>query len=148
MKIIKSLAVAVVAATLVFQTSIARAADQGPLRITFKKCFVEDLGPFGGHYEGAVAGDCGEGNLLFTTVSNDPGDVIWRFSGYYTITASDCSFTAFCGGIDALSSGSGHDVLHGVVIAGDHLGAQVHVNAQDTDGGACTEGTITITPSK
>ena len=150
MKIIKNLTLAAVAATLLFQTSITRAADQGPLRITFKKCFVEDTGPFGGHYEGTVAGDCGVGTVVFDFVSLSflPGQVIVQFSGEYKITTSECSFTAFCVGIDNLRSGSGHDVLNGVVIDGDHLGAQVQVRAQDTDGGACSQGTITITPSK
>ena len=151
MKIINKLtlaAVAAIAVTLLFQTSITRAADHGPLRITFKKCFAEDAGPFGGHYEGTVAGDCGAGTVIFTFESVLPGQVIWQFSGEYKITTSECSFTAFCAGIDNLRSGSGHDVLNGVVIDGDHLGAQVHVNAQDTDGGACSQGTITITPSK
>jgi hypothetical protein len=148
MKIIKNLILAAVAATLLFQTSITRAADQGPLRITFKKCFVEDAGPFGGHYEGTVAGDCGEGAVIFSFVSVVPGEVIWQFSGEYRITTSECSITAFCIGIDNLRSGTGHDVLNGVVTDGDHPGAQVQVRAQDTDEGACSQGTITITPSK
>src|SRR5262245_24042023 len=125
MKIIKNLtlaAVAVVAVTLLFQTSITQAADQGPLRITFKKCFVEDTGPFGGHYEGSVAGDCGVGMVIFTFESVLPGEVIWQFSGEYQITTSQCSFTAFCVGIDNLRSGSGHDVLNGVITEGQFLG--------------------------
>ena len=154
-KIIKNLtltAVATIAVTLLFQPSTARAADQGPLRITFKKCFVEDVGPFGGHYEGTVAGDCGAGTVVFNFVSLSflPGQVIVQFSGEYTITTPECSITAFCVGIDNLRSGSGHDVLNGVVIAtdGNFLGAQMHVDAQDFNEGACSQGTITITPSK
>ena len=140
--------VAAIALTLLFRPSTTPAADRGPLRITFKKCFVEDVGPFGGHYEGNVAGDCGVGTVIFTFVSVVPGRVIWPFSGYYKVTTPECSFTAFCDGIDNLRSGSGHDVLNGLVIDGDHQGSQVHVDAQDTDGGACSQGSITITPRK
>ena len=139
--------VAAIAASLLFQTSIARAAGQRPLRINFEKCFVEDGGPFGGHYEGTVAGDCGVGTVIFTFESVLPGEVIWQFSGEYKITTSQCSFTALCVGIDNLRSGSGHDVLNGVITEGEFLGARVQVRAQDTDGGACSQGTITITPS-
>jgi hypothetical protein len=139
---------AALAATLLFHTSIARAAGRAPLRITFNKCFVADAGPFGGHYEGIVDGDLGVGSVMFTFVSLVPGDVIWRFSGIYTITTPQSVISIFAAGIDDLRSGSGHDVLNGVVIAGAHLGAQVQVRAQDTHGGACSEGTITITPSK
>jgi hypothetical protein len=136
------------AATLLFQTSITRAAGHGPLRITFEKCFVEDNGPFGGHYEGSVAGDLGPGDVIFTFESVLPGEVIWQFSGVYTITTAQGTFSAFAAGIDNLRSGSGHDVLNGEVIAGDDLGAQVQVRAHDTRGGLCSEGTITITPGK
>ena len=142
------------AATLLFQTSITRAAGQGPLRITFEKCLVEDKGPFGGHYEGTVAGDLGPGDVLFTFDSLIPGKVVWQFSGVYTITTNQGTISAFAEGIDNLRSGThnplrfGHDVLQGVVIAGDHLGAQVQVRAHDTNGGACSQGTITITPGK
>ena len=143
-----TVSVAAIAASLLFQTSIARAAGQRPLRINFEKCFVEDKGPFGGHYEGKVAGDLGEGDVTFTFESVLPGEVIWQFSGIYTITTDQGTISAFAEGIDNLRSGSGHDVLNGEVIAGDHLGAQVQVRAHDTDGGACSEGTITITPSR
>ena len=150
MKIIKNLTLAAVAATLLFQTAITHAADRdrGPLRITFEKCFVEDAGPFGGHFEGTVAGDCGVGTVVFTFASLVPGDVIVQFSGQYTITTPTCTITAFCAGIDNLRRGTGHNVLNGVVISGAHFGARVHVNAKDTNGGACSQGTITITPIK
>jgi len=148
MKIIKTLTFAAIAAALLFQTSITRAADQGPLRITFRKCFVADSGPFGGHYEGNVDGDFGVGTVIFIFESLIPGKVVWQFSGVYTITTPQGTIAAFADGIDNLRSGSGHDVLNGVVISGAHPGAQVHVNAQDTDGGACSQGTITITPSE
>ena len=139
---------AVLAVSLMAVAIPASAAGQGPLRITFKKCFVEDKGPFGGHYEGKVAGDLGEGDVTFTFESVLHGEVIWQFSGIYTITTDQGTISAFAEGIDNLRSGSGHDVLNGEVIAGDHLGAQVQVRAHDTDGGACSEGTITITPSR
>lgn len=137
-----------IAATLLLQTPIVRAAGKGPLRIYFEKCFVEDAGPFGGHYEGTVAGDLGVGTVTFTFESVVPGDVIWRFSGVYTITTSEGTISAFAEGIDNLRSGGGHDVLNGEVIAGDHLGAQAQVRAHDTNGGACSQGTITITPGR
>jgi hypothetical protein len=138
---------AAIAATLLFQTTIARAA-KGPLRINFEKCFVEDAGLFGGHYEGSVSCDLGVGTVLFTFASVVPGEVIWRFSGVYTITTPQGEISVFADGIDNLRSGSGHNVLNGEVIAGAHLGAQAHVRADDTNGGACSQGTITITPSK
>jgi hypothetical protein len=139
---------ATIAATLLFQASIALAAEQGPWRINFKKCFVEDAGPFGGHYEGIVDGDLGVGTVAFTFASLVPGDVIWQFSGVYTVSfPNGVVISAFAAGIDNLRSGSGHDVLNGVVIAGARFGAQVQVRAQDTDGGACSQGTITVAPS-
>jgi hypothetical protein len=147
-KITSGAAAALLIATLLFQSSIARAAGQGPLRINFEKCFVEDAGDFGGHYEGHVDGDFGVGTVIFTFVSALPGEVLWQFSGLYTITTSEGSITAFAEGIDALRSGSGHNVLNGEVVAGDYPGARVHVRAADTNGGACSQGTITITPVK
>ena len=143
-----SAVLAVLAVSLMAVAIPASAAGHGPLRITFKKCLVADDGPFEGHYEGKVAGDLGEGDVTFTFESVLPGEVIWRFSGVYTVEAALGTFSAFAEGIDNLRSGSGHDVLNGEVIAGDHLGAQVQVRAHDTDGGACSEGTITITPRK
>jgi hypothetical protein len=147
--------IAAIAATLLFQTSIARAAEKGPLRINFKKCFVADDSDFGGHYKGVVDGDLGVGTVLFTFASLAAGAstaagevIIWQFSGIYTITTPQGAISAFAAGIDNLRSGTGHDVLNGAVIAGAHLGAQVQVRAQDTDGGLCSQGTITITPSK
>jgi len=145
---IRIFTVAATAAMLLFQTSIAQAAGQGPLRITFKKCFVEDTGPFGGHYDGNVDGDFGVGTVNFIFESLVPGGVVWQFSGRYTIRTPQGTIVAFAAGIDNLRSGSGHDVLNGVVTAGAHIGAQVQVRAQDTDAGACSEGTITITPSR
>jgi len=143
-----TVSVAAIAATLLFQTSIARGAGPRPLRINFEKCFVEDAGPFGGHYEGTVTGDLGVGTVIFTFESMVPGDVVFRFSGVYTITTPQGTISALATGIDNLRSGGGHDVLNGEVIAGDHLGAQVQVRAYDTNGGACSEGTITITPGR
>ena len=138
----------VLAVSLMAVTIPASAAGHGPLRITFKKCLVADDGPFEGHYEGKVAGDLGEGDVTFTFESVLPGEVIWRFSGVYTITTAQGTIAAFAAGIDNLRVRSGHDVLNGVVIAGAHLGAQVQVRAEDTHEGACSEGTITITPSR
>ena len=90
----------------------------------------------------------GDRDVTFTFESVLPGEVIWRFSGVYTITTPRGAISAFAAGIDNLRSGSGHDVLNGAVIAGAHMGAQVQVRAQDTDGGLCSQGTITITPGK
>ena len=140
--------IAVIAATLLLQTSITRAAGHGPLRINFEKCFAPDGGPFGGHYEGTVNGDLGVGTVLFTFRSAFPGEKIWHFSGEYEITTPDATITVLAAGIDALRSRGGHDVLNGVVIEGDYLGAQAQVRAQDTQGGACAVGIITIMPSK
>jgi hypothetical protein len=133
---------AAIAATLLFQTSIATAA-KGPLRINFVKCIEDD-----GHYEGTVTGDLGVGTVRFDFVSAVPGDVIWQFSGFYTIRIGQRVIEVFAEGIDNLRSGGGHDVLNGEVTAGDYLGAQAHVRAHDFNDGLCSEGTITITPRK
>lgn len=143
-----TVSIAAIAATLLLQTSIARAAGQRQLRINFEKCFVEDGGPFGGHYEGTVTGDFGVGTVIFTFESMVPGDVVFRFSGVYTITTPRGTISALAEGLDNLRSGGGHDVLNGEVIAGEHLGSQVQVRAYDTNGGFCSEGTITITPGR
>ena len=143
-------ALAALAATLLFQTSGAGAAGQGPLHINFQKC-APDGGPFGWHYEGTVDGDLGAGDINFTFVSVGPGPVIWQFSGVYTITLHDPTeivISAFAAGIDNLQVGFGHDVLNGVVIAGEYVGARVQVRAHDSPDGNCSAGTITITPSK
>ena len=132
-----------IAATLLFQTSIARAAGHGPIRINFVKCIEDD-----GHYEGTVSGDLGAGTVRFDFVSAVPGDVIWRFSGFYTIRTDQSVIEILAEGIDNLRSGGGHDVLNGEVTAGDYLGAQAHVRAHDFNEGLCSEGTITITPRK
>jgi len=146
---------AAIAATLLFLTSIARAAEQGPVRINFKKCLVPDKSDFGGYYRGGVDGDLGVGNVIFTFASLAAGAttaagevIIWRFSGIYTITTPEGAISAFAAGTDNLGSGIGHNVLNGAVIAGAYLGAQVQVRALDTDGGLCSQGTITITPTK
>ena len=60
MTTIRSLTLAVIAAGLLFQTSITLAAAEAPLHITFRKCFVEDHSPdygdYGGYYQGIVGG--------------------------------------------------------------------------------------------
>ena len=142
-KISAGLTFAAIAATLLFQTSILWAAQHGPLRITFHKCVRED-----GNYEGTWTGDLGAGDIVFLFESAVPGEVIWKFSGYYIIRLPDSTtITIHAAGIDNLRSGGGHDVLSGEVVDGYYSGAQVQVRAQDTDNGACAEGTITITPS-
>ena len=154
MKTVRTLTLAAIAATLLFQTSITLTAAKAPLRIAFQKCFVEDRGPFGGHYAGTVDGDLGSGTVNFTFASLVPGAVVWQFSGVYTITTQNYTVIAYADGIDNLQSTPGHDlnvfghdVLNGMVIGGSHLGARVHVSAQDVEKGTCSEGTITITPS-
>jgi hypothetical protein len=141
-----------IAATLLFQASIVGAAEEGPLRINFDKCIADD----GEHYEGTVDGDLGVGTVNFTFASlaagattADDDVILWQFSGVYTITippSTEPVVSAFAAGIDNLRSGSGHDVLNGVVIAGPYLGARVQVRAEDYDDGRCSRGAITITP--
>src|SRR5262245_27577280 len=119
-----------IAATLLFQAPIAGAAEEGPLRINFDKCLADD-----GDYKGTVDGDLGVGtvNFTFTSLAAGPttGDdnvILWQFSGVYTITippSIEPVVSAFAAGIDNLRSGSGHDVLNGVVVAGPYLGARV-----------------------
>jgi hypothetical protein len=144
MKPIKNLALAALASTLLFQTSITRADDQVPQAITFQKCFVADDGPFGGHFEGTVDGDCGAGTVVAKFVTLVPGKAIWRFSAEYTITTPGCSFKTVCVGIEDVRTG--HIVLNGIVTEGDHLGARVVVRAQDNADLTCSQGTMTITP--
>ena len=143
MKTIKNLTFAALAVTLLFQTPITRADDHGPLSITFEKCWTGDK------YEGEVDGDCGSGTVTFTFVSAPWGTSVLHFTGEYTIETAECSFKAVCGGI--LDTRTGHIVLNGVVTEvtyGQDLGARVQVRAQATDGGACSHGTMTITPSE
>ena len=155
MKIINVLKFAVPAAlavALLSQTLITRAADhgqkgdQGPRKITFQKCFVPDTGPFGGHFEGTVAGDCGAGKVVFTYLSVLPGDPIVRFAGEYNITESQCPFKAVCSG--TVNIRTGHIVLNGVVTGGPMLGDRVQVRAQANADITCSQGTMTITPSE
>jgi hypothetical protein len=155
MKIINVLKFAVPAAlavALLSQTSITRAddhgkkGDQGPRKITFQKCFVPDTGPFGGHFEGTVGGDCGAGKVVFTYLSVIPGDPIVRFAGEYNITGSQCPFKAVCAG--TVNIRTGHIVLNGVVTDGPMLGDRVQVRAQANADISCSQGTMTITPSE
>ena len=146
MKTIKNLTFAAFVAALLFQTSMARAADQGPKQITFQKCFVEDpADPFGGVFVGTVDGDCGVGTVVAKFVTLIPGKAIWRFSAEYTITTPGCSFKTVCAGIEDVRTG--HIVLNGVVTEGKYLGARVEVRAQDNADLTCSHGTMTITPS-
>ena len=157
MKTIKNLtfaALAALAVTLLFQTPITRADDHGqnpdhgqkgdhrPRHITFEKCFVADGGPFGGHFEGTVNGDCGAGQVAFTYLAVLPGDPIVRFAGEYTITDSACPFKTVCAG--SLDTRNGHIRLNGVVTEGPSMGDLVEVRAQKD--GNCSSGTMTITP--
>jgi len=159
MKTIKNLtfaALAALAATLLFQTTITRADDHGqkpdhgqkgdhrPQHITFQKCPVSEDSEFAGDFdfEGTVNGDCGAGKVLFRYLSVLPGDPIVRFAGEYTITDSACPFKTVCAG--SLDTRNGHIRLNGVVTEGPSMGDLVEVRAQ-LDGN-CSSGTMTITP--
>ena len=159
MKTIKNLtfaALAALAATLLFQTTITRADDHGQKpdhgqkgdhrsqHITFEKRPVQDDGPFGVHFEGTVNGDCGAGQVAFTYLSVLPGDPIVRFAGEYTITDSACPFKTVCAG--SLDTRNGHIRLNGVVTEGPSMGDLVGVRAQKD--GNCSSGTMTITPAE
>ena len=158
MKTIKTLTLAALAATLLFQTPItlaggdgkkesdAKKNDYGPQRITFEKCWGVADEPFGGHFEGTVAGDCGTGTVAFKYLSvlEDPPFV--RFAGVYTITTADCTFKTVCGG--SVDTRNGRIVLNGVVTDGSTLGDPVRLRAQLNDAGNCSAGTMTITPIK
>ena len=154
MKITRHLTLAAIAAVLLFQASVTMAAAEPPLRITFSKCFVpDDDNDYGGHYQGEVDGDLGQGTVSFYFDSLVEKPFGYRFSGKYTIKTVDHTgvahtVTAFAAGIDNLQVRSGHDVLNGVVTNGDYVGAQVKVRAEDYDNGNCSQGTITITPSR
>ena len=142
---------AAIAASVLFHTSIARAAGQAAIRMNFDKCFVpvEEDKTFGGYYKGTVTGDLGDGDLTFHFASAIAGDKLWQFSGIYTIAIPNQDvISAFAAGIDNLRVRSGHDVLNGVVLAGEYVGAQVQVRADDYNEGLCSRGTITITPIK
>ena len=101
----------------------------------------------GSTYSGNVGGDCGDGNVDFTSLSIPWGTKVLHLTGEYVIKA-ECSFTAVCSGI--LNTRTGEVVLNGVVTVGDYLGASVEVRAQaysSEDGKLCSRGTMTITPS-
>ena len=156
MKTLKNLtraAIPAIALTLFCPTPSTRADDNGaktgpghngPRRITFQKCFVADAGPFGGHFEGTVAGDCGTGTVVFNYLAVFPGTPIVRFTGEYKIATPECSITTVCGGF--VDTSTGNIVLNGVVTAGANLGDQVQVLADATADLSCSKGTITITP--
>ena len=150
MKIIKTLTFAALAATLLFQTPITQAGDDckkgdhGPQRITFEKCWVPADEPFGGHFEGTVAGDCGAGTVAFSYMSVLEDLPFVRFAGVYTITTAGCSFKTVCGG--SVDTRNGRIELNGVVTDGPSLGDQVRVRAQLNAAGNCSAGTMTITP--
>ena len=153
MKILKNLTLAAltaVAVPLMFQTSTmlagdhGRQGDHGPRHITFQKCLVADSGPFGGHFEGTVAGECGAGTVVFNYLSVLAETPIVRFAGEYAITAPDCSFKAVCGGF--VDTRTGHIELNGVVTEGPNLGDRVQVRAQLNTTGTCSHGTIAIMP--
>jgi hypothetical protein len=146
MKTIKNLIFAALAGMLFLQASIARADDHGAQRITFQKCFVPVADePFGGHFVGTADGDCGPGTITARYLSISPGKGIWHFSCEYTVSIPGCTFTTVCAGI--VDVRTGHIILNGVVTAGEHLGAQVHVRAQGNADLSCSEGTMTITPN-
>jgi hypothetical protein len=146
MKIIKHLTFAALAITLLLQPSTGFAAENGPQRITFEKCFVLTDEPFGGHFEGTVDGDCGVGTVTARYLTVLPGKAIWHFSGEYTVNTPNCSFTTVCTG--TVDVRSGQVVLNGLITVGPNVGARVQVRALANANLTCSAGTMTITPSE
>ena len=143
---------AILSATLLLITQVAHAGDHQPkiqhgqTNITFQKCFVGDAGPFGGHFEGTVNGECGPGTVGFTYIAVLPGERTVRFSGEYTITTQACLIKAVCGG--TLDTQTGRIVLNGVVTDGPLLGNRVQLRAQLNAAGNCSSGRIAILPGE
>ena len=151
MNITKTLGFAAVAATLLFQTPTLRADDKGdcdgPRRITFEKCWVVADEPFGGHFAGTVASDCGAGTVSFTYMSILQDLPFVRFSGEYTVNITPaCSFKTVCAG--EVDTRTGRIELNGVVTDGPSIGDLVRVRARLNAAGNCSAGTMTITPTK
>jgi hypothetical protein len=142
---IKNLTFAALAAavTLLFHPSIALAGGSAPVSITFQKCFNPDTGT----WEGTVTGDCGEGAVSYVDLPPFFGTKIQHFSGEYTVSTDECSFTAVVSGM--WNSQTGQIVLNGVVAEDSQVyaGSQFHVRAA-LDGSDCSHGTMAITPSQ
>lgn len=118
-----------------------------PVTIAFEKCLVD---PSIGLFTGTVGGECGPGSVVYETIRFDASKAVWDLEGWYTITTPDCSVTAHCSGI--ANTHNGVIVLNGEVTteSADFAGAQVQVRALLIIGenSLCSEGTITLTPTK
>lgn len=158
MKLLKSLTLALAAMTLLFQAPITLGGDDGRRaedsrkaehnlrQIRFEKCWVPGDEAFGGHFEGQVSGAFGAGTVVFRYFAVLPESRNVRFSGEYTITTPDGTFTTVCAG--SLDTRSGEIVLNGVVTSGPSLGDLVRVRARLNEAGTCSSGTMTFRPAE
>lgn len=138
-----SLTAATLALSLV--TTAAPPPHASPFTLTFEKC-VADAAI--GLFVGTVDGECGPGTVVYETIVLAPTPAGVRLEGLYHITTATCSFTAHCSGL--ANTHNSVIVLNGEVIAGstDFAGARVKVRAELLNGGACSAGTITLTPTE
>lgn len=124
----------------------SRKAEHCPRQISFEKCWVPGDEPFGGHFEGHVSGAFGAGTVVFHYFSILPDSRNVPFSGEYTITTPEGTFTTVCAG--SLDTRSGEIVLNGVVTSGPSNGDLVRVRARLNEAGTCSSGTMTFRPDE
>jgi hypothetical protein len=143
MKTFKNLCLASLAMTLLFLRPMAWAGDRAPQTLIFEKCFNEKTQT----WEGSVHGDAGTGHVSYVDLPPFWGKKTQHFSGEYTVTIDNRYFRAAVSGV--WNSETGQIVLNGFVTEDSQLyaGSQFNVRAE-WDGGQCSHGTMTITPSK
>jgi hypothetical protein len=129
---------------LVLVATAAPPPHAAPTTLTFEKCWDPDTDL----WIGTVAGECGPGSVVYTTIVLEPAPSGVRLEGWYAITTDTVSFTAHCSG--QANTHNGKIVLTGVVTAdsANFAGARVQVRAELRHGGACSAGTITLTPTE
>jgi hypothetical protein len=130
---------ALLAATLVIASSATAIAASDPIQMSFDK---SASGP--GTWSGSVSGDV-KGDLSTTLLSVTETGVIWHVT-FDWVVDGDASFTARLSG--TLNTSTGHVVMNGRVIDGDHLGAVVHEDGQLIDAATLHfQGLIRIMPA-
>jgi len=155
MKTINTLTIAALAATLLFQTPIARADNNGAATINFTK-WVTGTPPGPGVLAnmagiivgGDVGGDVGDGTFTGEVLLNEPTATGRHIVADYHLHGSKHSFTAR---VDVVQTGAGpgaHAVITGVVTDGwlkDHAVAGEYTIFPPCTGlGNCIEVTLDI----
>ena len=133
MKTIKTLTFAALAATLLFQTPIARADNNGAATINFTK-WVTALNPrpgvladMAGVIVGEdVGGDVGDGTFTGEVLLNEPTATGRHIVADYHLHGSKHSFTARVNVVQTGSGPGAHAVISGVVTDGWRKGHAVN----------------------